>query len=139
MARATAQPKVEELSSELISHLEIPFEQNEEVAEAALPPSEAHWEGTLDSDLEEKPGIEYSDEKVYLSEGGLELGDTVSIASQVPKQNAFEVMMGEAYKGNNVFNKASFRYQRGPELSNKQKKRKTEQEIALDTKQLTTH
>jgi hypothetical protein len=53
MARATAQLKVEELSSELIFQLEIPCEQDEEVAEAALPPLEAHWEGTLDSDLEE--------------------------------------------------------------------------------------
>jgi hypothetical protein len=28
----------------------------------------------------------------------------VLITSQASKQNAFEVMMGEAYKGNNVFN-----------------------------------
>jgi hypothetical protein len=42
MARATAQLKVEELSSELIPQLQIPCEQDEEVAEAALPPLEAH-------------------------------------------------------------------------------------------------
>jgi hypothetical protein len=36
-------------------------------------------------------------------------------------------MMGKAYKQNNAFDKASFRYQRGPELSNKQKKQKVEQ------------
>jgi hypothetical protein len=51
MTRATAQLKVEEFSSELISQLEIPCEKDEEVAEAALPLLEPHWEGTLGSDL----------------------------------------------------------------------------------------
>jgi hypothetical protein len=54
ITRATAQLKVEKLSSELISQPEIPCVQDEEVAEAALPPSEVHWGDTLDSDLEEE-------------------------------------------------------------------------------------
>jgi hypothetical protein len=45
--RVTAQLKVKELSSELISQLKIPCEQDEEVAEGALPLLEAHLEGTL--------------------------------------------------------------------------------------------
>jgi hypothetical protein len=44
------------------------------VAEAALPPSEVHWESTLDLDVEEESDIEYYDEDAYLSEGDLELG-----------------------------------------------------------------
>jgi hypothetical protein len=52
--------KVKELLSELISQLEIPCEQDEEVTEAALPPSEAHWVGTFDSGLEEdRPGCSH--------------------------------------------------------------------------------
>jgi hypothetical protein len=42
-------------------------------------------------------------------------------------------MIGKAYEGVDEFSKASFRYQRGPELSDKQKKRKAEQAVALDT------
>jgi hypothetical protein len=57
--------KVAELSSELISELAIPCEQDEEVAEATLPPSEAHWEGTLDSNHEEESTIEHSNEERY--------------------------------------------------------------------------
>jgi hypothetical protein len=83
-ARARAQLKATKLSSELISELEIPCEQDEEVAEAALSPSEAHWESTLDLDLEEESDIEYYDEDVYLSDD-LELDDVVATASQAPK------------------------------------------------------
>jgi hypothetical protein len=108
----------------LISKLEIPCEQDEEVAKTTLPLSEAHWEGTLDSDLEEESDIEYSNEKIYLSEDDLELDNTVATVSQASKPNAFEVMMGKAYE-ENVFYEAGFRYQRRPELRNKQKKRKT--------------
>jgi hypothetical protein len=68
------------LSSGLISELEIPWKQDEEVAEAALPLSEAHWESTLDLDLEEEPDIEYYDEDVYLSEDDLELDGAVATA-----------------------------------------------------------
>jgi hypothetical protein len=42
--------------------------------------------------------------------------------SQAPNPNAFEVMIGKAYEENDIFDKVSFRYQRGPELSNKKKK-----------------
>jgi hypothetical protein len=35
---------------------------------------------------------------MYLSEDDLELDDAVETASQAPKPNAFEVMMGKAYK-----------------------------------------
>jgi hypothetical protein len=102
-------------------------EPGEEVAEATVPPSEAHREGVLDSNHEEESDTEYSDEEIYLSEDDLELDDAVATVSQAPKPNSFEVMMCKAYKENNVFDKASFRYQRGPELNNKKKKRKAEQ------------
>jgi hypothetical protein len=123
MARAIVQLRVAELSSELTSKLEIPCEQDEEVAEATVPPSEAHWDGILDSDHEEESDIEYSNKEIYLSEDDLELDDAVVTVSQAPTPNAFKVMMmGKAYEESDMFNKASFRYQRGPELSNKQKK-----------------
>jgi hypothetical protein len=76
---------VAKLSSELISELEIPWEQYEAVAGATLSPSEAHWNGTLGSDLEEEVDTEYSNEEVYLSEDDLGLNDAFATASQVPK------------------------------------------------------
>jgi hypothetical protein len=80
MARAIAQLKVAELSPELLSELEILYEQDEDVAEAALPLSEAYLEGTLDLDFEEELDIEYSEEGVYLSEDDLELDKAVPTA-----------------------------------------------------------
>jgi hypothetical protein len=82
------------LSSELISELEIPWEQDEAAAGAALPSWEARWEGTLESGLEEESDTEYSDEEVYLSEDDL---DAFATASQGPRQKAFEVVIGKAY------------------------------------------
>jgi hypothetical protein len=86
MARAIAQLKVAELSSELISELEISCKQDEEVTEVTVPLSEAHWEGTLDSDHEEESDIEYSDKGIYLNENDLELDDAVATVSQAPNQ-----------------------------------------------------
>jgi hypothetical protein len=37
-----------------------------------------------------------SDKEIYLSEDDLELDDAVATVSQVPKPDAFEVMMGKA-------------------------------------------
>jgi hypothetical protein len=47
MARARAQLEAMKLFSQFISELEMPCEQDEEVVEAALPPSEADWESTF--------------------------------------------------------------------------------------------
>jgi hypothetical protein len=47
MVGARARLKVMKLSSDLISKLEIPWGQDEEMAEAALTLPEAHWGSTL--------------------------------------------------------------------------------------------
>jgi hypothetical protein len=54
-------------------------EQDEDVTKAALPPSEAHCEGALDSDFEEGSDIEYSNEEVYCSEDNFELDEAVAL------------------------------------------------------------
>jgi hypothetical protein len=82
--------------------------------EPASIPAAVHWAGVDDGDLEEDDC-------------------EVSEAEEDEEEDAFTVMMTRAKKGGaKAFESTNFKYQRGPELSSRQKKRKRDAAQELD-------
>jgi hypothetical protein len=97
------------------------------------------------SDFENESELEYTDEE-YFNEDDLEIDseemNMLVLSTAVPdgietlveqeKSDAFTMLMSSARsRGDAVFDTTSFKDQRGPSLSNKQKKRKADDVLAM--------
>jgi len=93
--------------------------------------SDVHWEEDNSEDEEEE--CEYTDDECII-EREKEKGD-------IPKRDAFQIMLRKVEKVSTVFDRVSFPYQRGVERSEKTMKRKAEgatdlQLAAMDSRPL---
>jgi hypothetical protein len=109
--QSEANPLPDEIDEE--ARLELQEVVHWEPSEASIPAA-VHWAGVDDGDLEED---DYE----------------VSEAEEDEEEDAFAVMMARAKKGGaKAFESTNFKYQRGPELSSRQKKRKRDAAQELD-------
>jgi hypothetical protein len=109
--RSEANTLPDEIDEE--ARLELQEAVHWEPPEASIPAA-VHWAGVDDGDLEEDDC-------------------EVSEAEENEEEDAFAVMMARAKKGGaKAFESTNFKYQRGPELSSRQKKRKRDAAQELD-------